>query len=262
MPFTNPNLGGAGARHEVFRDASGRAHVSNLAALPLSGAADFARALGAASARRGEDAGGPRGTRPPRHGAATFVVTLLVARPGTGAPFHSSRADMLRVDACNQRAQSFWWCAAGLAASELAPKCTLTQLRVRSFGCVKGACVLAGGPPGKLSLVEVAGGSVAAAASAAGSSTAGRTGAAVLRQRLIAAAAGRAAVQRGIKGKSAGHCDCTNGCMQPYTLGKTVRKEQRIFISCLRSAGGACAFACLPKQAFLYAGSGPARTIP
>ncbi|KAK9822445.1 hypothetical protein WJX81_000198 [Elliptochloris bilobata] len=75
-----------GARHEVFRDAAGRAHVSNLAALPLAGAAEFARALSAAFARRSADPGGPNGARPPRHGAATFVVTLLVAPPAGGGP--------------------------------------------------------------------------------------------------------------------------------------------------------------------------------
>lgn len=80
----------AAVRHEVFDDAAGRVHVANLAALPLADAADFARALAAASARRTTDAGGPRGAQPPRHGAATFVVTLLAARHGGGA-LHARR---------------------------------------------------------------------------------------------------------------------------------------------------------------------------
>ena len=83
----------------MFRDASGRAHVSNLAALPLSGAADLPRALAAASARRSADAGGPRGAHPLRHGAATFVVTLLVAPPGLGAP-STIQAYRLSADTC------------------------------------------------------------------------------------------------------------------------------------------------------------------
>ena len=75
----------AAVRHEVFAAAAGRVHVTNLAALPLAATADFSRALAAASARRTTDARGPRGGQPPRHGAATFVVTLLVARHGSGA---------------------------------------------------------------------------------------------------------------------------------------------------------------------------------
>jgi hypothetical protein len=70
----------------VFGDASGRTHIANLAALPLAGAAEFGAALGAVRARRAVDPDGPRRACPARHGAATFVVTLLVAARGAGAP--------------------------------------------------------------------------------------------------------------------------------------------------------------------------------
>ena len=54
----------------------------------------------------------------------------------------------------------------------------------------------AGAPPGKLAMVEVAGGSVCAALVAAGSSTAGRLGGAAVRQRLSAAIAAAGAAAR------------------------------------------------------------------
>jgi len=83
----------AGPRHNVFADSGGRTHVANLAALPLAGAADFEAALEAVRARRAVDPDGPRRGSPARHGAATFVVTLLVAARSAGAPRCLAKAD-------------------------------------------------------------------------------------------------------------------------------------------------------------------------
>ncbi len=82
------------------------------------------------------------------------------------------------------------WRAAAWRPSESCRLTVMMHVTVNTLARMPVRC--AGGRLGKLTLAEVAGGSVAAAATAAGSSTAGRAGGAALRQRLAAAAARRA----------------------------------------------------------------------